>query len=277
MSTLTTARAVAGSQRASSARSSATLAAAPLARRDGGERGLRPRAASGGSPVGLDSPPTRAGRPPPCPGPRTGRRPRPGSRGVAPVRAAASAASSLDDIRERSPAEPGRARVVLRERPARQERDRGGRARSRAASAGTPATVATLAVVLRVAAMASAISLHCAHDRRCVAVRRATRSSGTGRDAGIASAVDAPHATLTGAGTRPSIEGASIELRRHRPANLPTVLRWYADPELARLTRYSMRPDAPRRGRAVLPVAPAVHASPWPTASTSRPAAGSSA
>lgn len=38
------------------------------------------------------------------------------------------------------------------------------------------------------------------------------------------------------------IEGDTIELRRHRPANLPTVLRWYADPELARLTRYSLRP-----------------------------------
>ncbi len=40
----------------------------------------------------------------------------------------------------------------------------------------------------------------------------------------------------------PLIEGSSIELRRHRPGNLPTVLRWYADPELARLTRYSLRP-----------------------------------
>jgi RimJ/RimL family protein N-acetyltransferase len=38
------------------------------------------------------------------------------------------------------------------------------------------------------------------------------------------------------------IEGGSIDLRRHRPGNLPTVLRWYADPELARLTRYSLRP-----------------------------------
>ncbi len=38
------------------------------------------------------------------------------------------------------------------------------------------------------------------------------------------------------------IEGERIDLRRHRPGNLPTVLRWYADPELARLTRYSLRP-----------------------------------
>lgn len=40
----------------------------------------------------------------------------------------------------------------------------------------------------------------------------------------------------------PRIEGRLIELRRHTPANLPTVLRWYADPEIARLTRYSTRP-----------------------------------
>ena len=40
----------------------------------------------------------------------------------------------------------------------------------------------------------------------------------------------------------PQIEGSGIDLRRHRPGNLPTVLRWYADPELARLTRYSLRP-----------------------------------
>ncbi|MFN8520233.1 MAG: GNAT family protein [Chloroflexota bacterium] len=40
----------------------------------------------------------------------------------------------------------------------------------------------------------------------------------------------------------PHIEGRLIELRRHTPANLPTVLRWYADPEIARLTRYSTRP-----------------------------------
>lgn len=40
----------------------------------------------------------------------------------------------------------------------------------------------------------------------------------------------------------PSIVGRLIELRHHEPANLPTVLRWYADPEIARLTRYSTRP-----------------------------------
>jgi RimJ/RimL family protein N-acetyltransferase len=38
------------------------------------------------------------------------------------------------------------------------------------------------------------------------------------------------------------IEGKAIDLRRHRPGNLAVVLRWYADPELARLTRYSVRP-----------------------------------
>lgn len=38
------------------------------------------------------------------------------------------------------------------------------------------------------------------------------------------------------------IEGRSVRLRRHRPENLPAILRWYADPELARLTRYQTRP-----------------------------------
>ncbi len=36
-----------------------------------------------------------------------------------------------------------------------------------------------------------------------------------------------------------------MELRRHVPANLATVLRWYADPEIARLTRYSLRAMPP--------------------------------
>ena len=40
----------------------------------------------------------------------------------------------------------------------------------------------------------------------------------------------------------PRIEGRLVELRHHTPSNLPTVLRWYADPEVARLTRYSLDP-----------------------------------
>jgi RimJ/RimL family protein N-acetyltransferase len=42
----------------------------------------------------------------------------------------------------------------------------------------------------------------------------------------------------------PSITGRRIVLRRHRPENFATVARWYRDPELARLTRYSLRPMA---------------------------------
>lgn len=38
------------------------------------------------------------------------------------------------------------------------------------------------------------------------------------------------------------IEGRNVRLRRHRPENLSRVLRWYRDPELARLTRYQLRP-----------------------------------
>jgi RimJ/RimL family protein N-acetyltransferase len=40
----------------------------------------------------------------------------------------------------------------------------------------------------------------------------------------------------------PRIEGARIVLRHHRPEDLPHVRRWYRDPELARLTRYSLQP-----------------------------------
>jgi RimJ/RimL family protein N-acetyltransferase len=43
----------------------------------------------------------------------------------------------------------------------------------------------------------------------------------------------------------PRITGRLVELRHHTPANLSTVLRWYADPEIARLTRYSTRPMPP--------------------------------
>lgn len=40
--------------------------------------------------------------------------------------------------------------------------------------------------------------------------------------------------------------GERVVLRRHTPANLPAFRRWYADPEVAHLTRYQgepMRPD----------------------------------
>ena len=40
----------------------------------------------------------------------------------------------------------------------------------------------------------------------------------------------------------PRIAGDSIVLRHHRLTDLPEVRRWYRDPELARLTRYSLRP-----------------------------------
>ena len=41
-----------------------------------------------------------------------------------------------------------------------------------------------------------------------------------------------------------TIEGRRVVLRRHRPENLPAVVNWYRDPELARLTRYHLRPMA---------------------------------
>jgi len=38
------------------------------------------------------------------------------------------------------------------------------------------------------------------------------------------------------------IPGHLVTLRRHRPENLPQIVRWYRDPELARLTRYHVQP-----------------------------------
>ena len=38
------------------------------------------------------------------------------------------------------------------------------------------------------------------------------------------------------------IEGSRVVLRHHRLSDLPQIRRWYRDPELARLTRYSLRP-----------------------------------
>ncbi len=42
----------------------------------------------------------------------------------------------------------------------------------------------------------------------------------------------------------PTIEGRGVVLRRPRADDLPAVERWYRDPELARLTRYQVRPMA---------------------------------
>lgn len=39
-----------------------------------------------------------------------------------------------------------------------------------------------------------------------------------------------------------TIDGERVALRHHRHEDLPAVRRWYRDPELARLTRYSLRP-----------------------------------
>ena len=38
------------------------------------------------------------------------------------------------------------------------------------------------------------------------------------------------------------LRGQRVILRRHREENLPAIVRWYRDPELARLTRYQTRP-----------------------------------
>jgi RimJ/RimL family protein N-acetyltransferase len=38
------------------------------------------------------------------------------------------------------------------------------------------------------------------------------------------------------------LEGRLVVLHRHRPEDLSTISSWYRDPDLARLTRYSLRP-----------------------------------
>jgi RimJ/RimL family protein N-acetyltransferase len=39
-----------------------------------------------------------------------------------------------------------------------------------------------------------------------------------------------------------ALAGSRVVLRRHRPDNLKAFLRWYVDPEVARLTRYQQTP-----------------------------------
>jgi RimJ/RimL family protein N-acetyltransferase len=39
-----------------------------------------------------------------------------------------------------------------------------------------------------------------------------------------------------------TIPGRRVVLRRHRPDQYPTILRWYRDPEVARLTRFQVGP-----------------------------------
>jgi RimJ/RimL family protein N-acetyltransferase len=64
-----------------------------------------------------------------------------------------------------------------------------------------------------------------------------------------------------------ALMGTKVVLRRHAPANVAAFLRWYADPEIARLARYQatpMRPEEIERffaGRVVGPdaLAMAVH------------------
>ncbi len=42
-----------------------------------------------------------------------------------------------------------------------------------------------------------------------------------------------------------SLTGSRVVLRRHVPANVAAFLRWYADPEIARLARYQATPMRP--------------------------------
>jgi RimJ/RimL family protein N-acetyltransferase len=50
-------------------------------------------------------------------------------------------------------------------------------------------------------------------------------------------------AVAKGESWRPeSMPGRTVTLRRHRPENLRAFMRWYSDPEVARLTRYQQTP-----------------------------------
>lgn len=40
----------------------------------------------------------------------------------------------------------------------------------------------------------------------------------------------------------PRIDGRRVVLRRHKPDDLAAIVRWYADPEVGRLTRYQVLP-----------------------------------
>src|SRR3954464_4328175 len=55
--------------------------------------------------------------------------------------------------------------------------------------------------------------------------------------------------TRPGMGPKPwfpeVLTGSKVVLRRHVPANVGSFLRWYADPEIARLARYQATPSHP--------------------------------
>ena len=42
-----------------------------------------------------------------------------------------------------------------------------------------------------------------------------------------------------------ALTGSRVVLRRHAPGNIAAFLRWYADPEIARLARYQATPMRP--------------------------------
>jgi RimJ/RimL family protein N-acetyltransferase len=77
----------------------------------------------------------------------------------------------------------------------------------------------------------------------------------------------------------PRIDGRKVSLQRPRPEELAAVMRWYTDPEIARLTRYQARPMAPAEierffnGRLLSPDALAytIHELPGPELASRRP------
>ena len=212
--------AVSGSQRARSvgerARPSRPARTPPRSRRRSSATSTRRRAgrrSAGALPFAR----RRARRRPPCPDRRTGRRPRRAPRAV-------TSGEPGHGRRDRRPAEAGRAAGRPRRTAGRSGRPRRSAARRRQGRGGSRRAGAVFSEVRVVAATRSATSL----QRRMAAMVYRRRPCSTA------------------AGSRDSITGERVVLRRHVPENLAAFRRWYADPEVARLTRYQdgpMRPD----------------------------------
>jgi RimJ/RimL family protein N-acetyltransferase len=94
------------------------------------------------------------------------------------------------------------------------------------------ASVATFSLVREVAAIRAAISLQ----------RRIGAMVAVVYDRPVGEAVDARDYSSRDLWHPPQLVGRSVALRRPHPDDLSAVVRWYRDPELARLTRYQTRP-----------------------------------
>ena len=169
-------------------------------------------------------PPARAHRRRPGPGRTTGRRPRRG-------RPAGTSAIAATAAADRRPAEAGRRAG----RPRRTGRPAGRRPRSAARSASS---------VRRYSARSGVFS-----EVRVVAATRSASSLQRRMAGMVYRAGSMVHRSVVpGSDWRATASSCGGTSR----ANLAAFMRWYADPEVARLTRYQDGADAPRGDRALL-------------------------